>query len=115
MQVQAEKWLSSGKGFLGVAQGTQDDTERMRFALASFMLIDQGQNSFFRYHDSTNVAYRSLWDYPEYHVDLGDPLGPRYQDGSSWRRDFACGRVMVDPVSKSYEFTPDDSLPTCNR
>ena len=114
-QEQAEKVLQSGKGFLGVAQGRQDEVERMRFALSSFMLIDQG-DAVFRYSLGDGTSYRKLWDYPEFDVDLGEPLGPRYRDGeTAWKRDFACGHVRVDPAGPSYEFAPDESLPTCQR
>src|SRR5262249_22086121 len=36
---QAEKVMAQGKGLLAVAQGPQEDAERMRFGLASFMLV----------------------------------------------------------------------------
>jgi hypothetical protein len=114
-QQQAEKWLKAGKGFLGVAQGPQADTERMKFALSSFMLIDQG-DAHFRYSLGDGTSYRKLWHYPEFDVDLGEPLGDRYRDGdTAWKRDFTCGHVRVDPVNQTYEFSPDSSLPTCQQ
>ncbi len=110
---QAESAQAQGKGFLAVSQGTQEDVERMRFSLATWFLIDQG-NAHFRY--ASSKTYRELWDYPELHVDLGEPLGPRYKEGDTvWRRDFSCGTVRVDPTVPGYEFTPDESLPTCQR
>ena len=86
----------------------------MRFALSSFMLIDEG-DAHSRYHDSTVFDYQSFWDFPEYHVDLSEPLGDMQQDGSAWRRDFTCGHVMVNPEDNTYELPRAPSLPTCQQ
>ena len=103
---QAETALAQGKGVIGVAQGDPSDIDAMRFALASHLLITDGQRAFFRY--ASNRAYRQLWRYPEYDeaARLGAPLGPRYQqmDGL-WRRDFACGSVVVDPATTTAQIT----------
>ena len=36
-----------------------------------------------------------------YDVRLGAPLGPRYQSGGVWRRDFAAGTVLVNEPGAS--------------
>jgi hypothetical protein len=112
MQTQAETVLEQGKGFFGVAQGTQADTERLRFALASYWLITDQQHAYFRY--ANYADYRKLWDYPEYDQGFGTPLGARYRDGTTgWRRDFSCGHVRVDPTARTYELVRSTVLPTC--
>jgi hypothetical protein len=57
--------------------------------------MSQGKAAF-RY--STDDAYREVWQYNNYNVDLESPVGPRYRVGASWRRDFTNGYVMVDPA-----------------
>jgi hypothetical protein len=96
---QAEAILLAGKGLMAVAQGERDEVSRMRFALATYLLIAEHGASF-RYADgsggeSTSPDYYQLWTYEEYGLDLGPARGPRYQAGKVWRRDFACGSVAV--------------------
>jgi hypothetical protein len=79
-----------------VAPGSQADANRQNFAFASYLLISNGKAAF-RYSNSD--IYREVWLYNNYQVDLGTPLGPRYQSGSLWRRDFTKGFVTVDPIS----------------
>ena len=112
----AEEVLGQGKAFLGVAQGQQSDTARMRFGLASYLLIAQ-QNASFRYADATGSAspgYYAAWLYPEYQARLGNPTGPRYQAGSVWRRDFACGYVTVDVAATTGTIATDSTRPGCS-
>ena len=96
----AEQTQAQGKSILLVTQGTINDTQRMRFGLASFLLINNGQ-AYFRY--SNDKTYRDLWWYPEYDLDLGQPLGPKYPDGDHWQRDFQNGSVIVDPKNHNAE------------
>lgn len=94
-----ERALARGKGVVVYAQGTQDDQERMRFALASYLLIATAdEQATFRYADADQ--YHELWWYPEYDLDLGQPKGKRYHDGKYWGRDFQCGHVRVDPIQR---------------
>jgi hypothetical protein len=92
----AEKTQSQGKYILLVAPGNETDTNRQQFAFASYLLISNGKSAF-RYSNSRN--YNQVWIYSNYQLDLGTPLGPRYQNGSLWQRDFTKGSVMVDPVN----------------
>lgn len=92
----AEKTQSLGKYIILVAQGSKTDTNRQNFAFASYLLISNGKAAF-RY--SNTSTYREVWMYDNYKVQLGAPLGPRYQVGTSWRRDFKNGYVIVDPIN----------------
>ena len=91
----AEKTQSQGKYIILVARGNETDINRQNFAFASYLLISNGKAAF-RY---SSGIYREVWLYTNYQVDLGTPLGPRYQSGSLWRRDFTKGSVVVDPVN----------------
>lgn len=96
----AEKTQALGKRIILVTQGDINDQERMQFGLASFLLVNDG-NAYFRY--SNDEAYRELWWYPQYELDLGQPLGPRYQQGEQWQRNFEHGYVMVNPKKHTAE------------
>ena len=96
----AETTLGQGKGLMATAQGEKYDYARQRFALASYLLVSNGGNAYFRYADYHDT-YRKWYQYDNYNVKLGAPKGKRYRSGSSWRRDFACGHVIVDPVARS--------------
>jgi hypothetical protein len=90
---QADKVLGQGKTFIAVAHGPADDESRMRFALASYLLVAR-DNAYFRY--AADEDYERLLMFDDYRVELGRPTGDRYQVGESWRRDFGCGYVQVD-------------------
>jgi len=92
--------LSQGKSLILVSQGEQPDSKRQQFALASYLLISN-ENVAFRYASSD--AYREILLFENYYLDLGEPLGPRYKQGSSWRRDFTHGQVLVNPRSHRVE------------
>ena len=92
----AEQTQAMGKTIILVAHGTQTDLELQNFAYASYLLIMNGKASF-RYGSS--AAYNQAWLYDNYNINLGAPLGKRYQSGSVWKRDFANGFVSVDPSS----------------
>ncbi len=96
----AEKTQALGKRIILVTQGSVTDQQRMRYGLASFLLVNQGRANF-RY--SNDEAYRELWWYPQFETDLGQPLGPRYAENDRWRRDFEKGYVLVDPEKYSSE------------
>lgn len=93
-----EKTQALGKGIILVTQGNINDEQRMQFGLASFLLVNNG-SAYFRY--SNDQAYRDLWWYAQYESDLGQPLGPRYAEGSQWRRDFEHGYVLANPTDHS--------------
>jgi hypothetical protein len=97
MMERTEQALRRGKSVVLYGQGDRDDRERMRFSLASYLLIATVDNrATFRY--THTGSYAELWWYPEYNMNLGLPLGRRYRDGGRWVRDFQCARVSVDPV-----------------
>ncbi len=90
----AEQTQEMGKEIILIAQGDRDDTDRQRFAFASYLLITEGRASF-RY--SLANHHQVIRSYPNYAFDLGLPLGARYQDGDFWVRDFQRGQVQVNP------------------
>ena len=95
----AERAQRQGKGVFAVVQGHRTDHARQRFGLASYLLITDLQRAVFRYANAE--AYHEWWQYDNYQVALGAPQGARYQVGSTWRRDFACGYVEVDPAART--------------
>ncbi len=115
--VLAEKTQSQGKYIILRAPGNTTDADRQKFAFASYLLISNGKAAF-RYSDGN---YREVWLYNNYQVDIGTPLGPRYQSGSLWRRDFTKGSVTVDPVNHTSTIStsaspvsPSTSTPTAS-
>jgi hypothetical protein len=94
--VLAEKTQEQGKHIVLVSQGRYLDAARQQFAYASYLLITNGKAAF-RYANA--AGYRQVWPFSNYKIDLGTPLGSRYQSGNLWRRDFTKGYVIVDPVS----------------
>jgi len=103
---QAEAALAAGKGVLAVSAGPKTNSVKQTFALSSYLLIANGGDSYFRYASNTNAhEYSSFWQYPNYDVELGNPKGARYATGTSWRRDFECGYVSVDPTARTSTIT----------
>jgi len=92
--------LLQGKTLILVSQMEEPDSNRQRFALASYLLI-ANENVSFRYANSD--SYKEVLLYENYFINLGKPLGPRYQKGFSWQRDFANGYVIVNPRTQSAE------------
>ena len=100
----AEQTLDAGKSVVLYGQGEQNDFERMRFSLGSYLLVATSDDrATFRY--TYTAHYDTIWWYPEYELDLGLPDGPRRQNGSQWVRDFACGQVVVDPEQRRSTIT----------
>ncbi|MEK7786523.1 MAG: putative glycoside hydrolase, partial [Chloroflexota bacterium] len=108
----AEKIQAAGKKVILVTQGVKTDTAKQSFAYASYMLIANGGASF-RYASSS--SYSQAWLYPNYNVDMGAPLGARYQVGALWQRDFALGTLIVDPVAHKITFRPKKQIPTLTK
>ena len=84
---------TQGKRMILVAQGERTDLQRQEFAFASYLLVADGQTVFRYAHHS---AYREIWWYKTYQLDLGAPLGPVYKDGNTWKRTFENGLVTVN-------------------
>ncbi len=104
----AEAWLAQGKGLVLVGQGPQEDLERMRFTLASYMLVAQGDRTSFRYtrYDS---YYMGWWWYPDYAqaLALGPPIGIRHEvEPGVWQREFAHGLVEVNLTTHTGRMMP---------
>jgi hypothetical protein len=97
--------LARGKKMILVAQANELDPNRQQFAFASYLLI-ANDNTSFRYADGSS-GYRKVVLYENYNLEFGQPLGPRYKDGSAWRRDFTNGYVLVDPEKKRVEIQSD--------
>jgi hypothetical protein len=95
---QTEKVLAQGKGVMMGGHGNKSETTVQQFTTASYLLVTNGQQAYFRF--SRSAYYRQWWYFSNYDVRLGAPKGPRYQSGSLWRRDFACGYVTVDPAAR---------------
>jgi hypothetical protein len=110
--VQAESVLAAGKGVIAVGIGSRDDLDRQQFALASYLLITNDTSAYFRYVSNASGAdFNSFWLYPNYDVTLGEPLAPRYRVGQTWRRDFACGYVVVSASQRSGEIVQTECAP----
>lgn len=90
----AEQTQASGRTILLISQGTQADLELQNFAFASYLLVNNGK-AFFRYGNSQN--YSESWLYNNYSIKLGMAIGPRFQNGDEWRRNFENGYVIVNP------------------
>lgn len=96
MLQRAEQTLAEGKSVVLYGQGDENDFSRMRFSLASYLLVATPDNrATFRYTHTSD--YERLRWYPEYELDLGLPQSNRRQEGGLWVRGFACGQVIVDP------------------
>jgi hypothetical protein len=85
-----------GKEIILVSQGDQGDIDRQEFALASYLLIQDGK-AYFRY--TKLGSYSEFWMYNNYLQDPGQPLGSMYQEGDYWLRNFEYGYVMVNPAT----------------
>lgn len=101
---QVEHTLSLGKKCLLVSQGANDTLQP--FALASYLLVTDENNTFFRY--SIRARYEEWRQYPNYLLDLGEPLGPRFQQADDvWRRNFRKGYVVVNPKARTGDIVLD--------
>ena len=94
----AEQSQFYGREVFLVSQGDQSDFARQEFTFASYLLINHGL-AYFRY--AHHSAYNQPWLYGNYYVELGEPLGVRYQIGDEWYRDFENGTVIVNPSTHS--------------
>lgn len=91
-----EQTVRSGRSLMAVSQGSQPNTTRQRIAYASYLLVANDLATF-RYADYRQ--YDTPWNYPEYALKLGTPVGPRRLVGTTWVRDYTGGRVSVDPTT----------------
>jgi hypothetical protein len=98
----AERTQTEGKHILLVSQGPQEDAQRQQFAYASYLLIANKLASF-RYARADSYGY--VWMYDNYSLQLGEPLGRRYQANGLWQRDFEKGSVRVNPRTHEASIT----------
>ncbi len=66
------------------------------YGLANYYLFTDGQDYFSIFDNADPDDNWAL-----YGSTLGEPLGPRYQSGGQWRRDFQYGYVTVNPAAKT--------------
>jgi len=71
------------------------DTKRMRLGLTLSLLND---NTYFAY-DFGPRDHGGAWWYPEYDVDLGEPLDDYYKKDNAYWREFENGVVVSSPYS----------------
>ena len=68
----------------------------MEYARANFYLDwDGGPSSL-----SFDPKFADPWS-PYWTTDLGMPLGPKFQVGTAWRRNYERGAVVVNPSSSA--------------
>lgn len=101
---QISKVLARGKAVVGVTQGDPGSNALMDFGVGCYLLLAQGDRTYFRY--SQYADYKNWYSNQSFDYDLGNPLGERYQlrDGR-WQRDFERGTVIVDPKNRTAEIT----------
>ena len=89
---QVDAWHAGGGQVILVSQG-QNIHEQAVYGLAAFLLVADGEQTYFRHASSDD--YRNFWLYPDYETQLGLPLSRREQisDGESviFERQFECG------------------------
>lgn len=104
---QAQKWLDKGNSYIAGAPGhSTNRDEQARFALATYLLIADGNKAYFSYSDRRNL-YDYWWDYPEYYYNFGNPIEPYQQVSENpkvLRRSFERGSVEVDLTNKVPRF-----------
>lgn len=71
------------------------DMKRMRLGLTLSLL---NENTYFAY-DFGPRDHGQAWWYPEYDVDLGEPLGDYYKKDNAYWREFENGIVVSSPYS----------------
>ena len=72
-----------------------EDMHKMRLGLALSMMFD---NTYFTY-DFGPRDHGQAWWFPEYDVDLGNPLDNSYKKGDAYYREFEKGIVVASPYA----------------
>ncbi len=86
----------ANKLYLPVTKAASTDTRSMEYARANFYLDwDGGPSSL-----SFDPKFADPWS-PYWTTDLGMPLGPKFQVGTAWRRNYERGAVVVNPSSSA--------------
>ena len=89
---------NAGADFFTDMYGTSTSTGIMRYGKASFLLDWNGKGGAFRYlaDDGNSDPWNAEWT-----MNVGLPVGPRYQVGVGWRRDFTAGTAILNPNQKA--------------
>jgi hypothetical protein len=94
---------------------TQEDLQTahdiMLYCLACFLLGVNGPNASFGWN-SIHSKDGSRGYYPEFDVSLGSPVNEYYSVGSVYARDFAGGKVLVNPTTSIYTVKLDGEYKT---
>jgi hypothetical protein len=88
---------AAGKIFVAVDYGSQTDVAHMRYSRASF-LMSAGDNDALMYAPLSPAT--DPWN-DEWTIDIGSPLGARFQTAGGWRRNFTGGITVVNPSETS--------------
>ena len=99
--IQAEYVLAQGKGFYANTLQRQPEPDLEPLALASYLLVMQPDAPIYFRYTAYQSSYANWHTYPNYDVQLGAPLGPRYATRDGWRRDFTHGYVTGDPRQRT--------------
>ncbi|HET7758309.1 MAG TPA: putative glycoside hydrolase [Gaiellaceae bacterium] len=90
----------AGKIFIGLTYAPKGDTRSMTWARANFLLFDDpadgGALMFEPTDPEAQDPYASTWT-----ADIGSPVAARVQVGSTWRRSYSGGVVVVNPTSST--------------
>ena len=112
---QKGKYYLAHSGTIIPENPTEADLDKvhsvMLYCFASFLLGANGKNASFGFND-INSEDGSRGYYPEFHVPLGSPTNQYYLVGSVYARDFADGKVLVNPTQSSYTVHLDSEYET---
>jgi hypothetical protein len=93
---------------------TQSDLDKVRdmmiYCLSSYLLGVSGGNATFGFSNNYNID--DYVYYPEFDVSLGSPVNEYYLIGSVYARDFADGKVLVNPTTSIYTVDLDSEYKT---
>ncbi len=102
---------SQGKYFLAIAKydknrvtSQEDLSQHVMFTLATFMLgRGEGDSSAFSYvyFDPEDTDASENPYLPYFHTELGRPLAAYYKKNGAYQRDFAKGKIIVNPTTQS--------------
>lgn len=88
--------IKAGKMFFPKISAPSTDTRSMAYAHASFLMDWDGGPSSLFFYPGKAIPWNPYWT--KY---IGTPLGPKFQVGTAWRRNFAGGTAVVNPTTSS--------------
>jgi len=112
---QSGKYYLAHSGTLIPENATEADLDKvhdmMIYCFASYLLGTSGEKATF--------GFNNIWSedgsrgyYTEFDVSLGSPVNEYYSIGSVYARDFAKGKVLVNPTTSSYTVNLDSEYET---